>query len=73
MELRREALTTYLRVRFNIEPNGGCTVTLLNSTGNATLDAEALSTLRQWRWKPAVVDGLPVASVQRLKVEFIVE
>lgn len=59
----------WLTAQFEVGPNGRFRVTLLEGTGDPTLDAFALETLRQWRWKPRTEGRRPVAStvIKRLK------
>jgi TonB family protein len=40
--------------RVSLNPNSGSVtkVTMIRSTGFATLDSSALTAIRQWRWKP---------------------
>ena len=72
-ELRTSTLRTFVRARFDIAADGGFQVTLLTSSGNPQLDALTLETLRRWRWQPAIVNGQPTASIQRVRVEFVVD
>jgi TonB family protein len=37
------------------------------------LDAAAISALKKWRFKPATLDGKPIASKRRIVVEFRIE
>lgn len=71
--LRTEVLKTFVRASFDIAPDGTARVTLLTGSGSPELDQLTLETLRQWRWKPALRDGVPLHSVERLKIEFEVE
>lgn len=71
--LRTQVLKTFVRARFYIAPDGTAQVTLLTGSGSLELDQLTLETLRQWRWKPALRDGIPVPSTEQLKIEFEVE
>ena len=37
------------------------------------LDAAALDAVKKWVFKPAMVDGAPVSSAKRLRVQFVIE
>jgi protein TonB len=71
--LRQQTMKTYVRARFTIAADGSSTVELMGSSGNSQLDAMTLDVLRQWRWRPAIRDGHPAESVQRVRVEFEVD
>lgn len=59
--------------RFVIKPDGKHSVTLLTSTGSTDVDDIALKTLNRWKFKPAMLNGKPVQSTRKVKVEFEVE
>ncbi len=59
-----------VQVAVDVLPNGTFSVTLRTSSGNPEVDAYVLNALKQWKWKPALKDGEPVASTQLLKFDF---
>ncbi|MBX9670388.1 MAG: energy transducer TonB [Candidatus Obscuribacterales bacterium] len=59
--------------RFTIEADGKFIVRLLNSTGSQEVDDLALATLKKWKFKPAQLDGKPIKSSRKIKIEFEVE
>jgi TonB family protein len=69
--LRSDSLKGTVRARFTVMPNGRCSVELTSGTGNSQVDANILSTLRRWSWKPATKNGKPVESTvnQTISVE----
>lgn len=71
--LRTQNIKSYIRVRFEIGADGSFSVTPMGSTGDPQLDASALGTLGQWRWRPALRDGVPVPSVVRVRIQFTVD
>jgi protein TonB len=56
--------------RFFIAADGKTKVKLLSSSGSNEIDDITLVTLRRWKFKPAMLDGKPVESTRRIKVEF---
>jgi protein TonB len=59
--------------RFMIGADGKSKVKLLSSSGSDEIDDITVQTLRQWKFKPAMLDGKPVASTRRIKVEFEID
>lgn len=72
-ELKQGAYKSFVRVKVEIEPDGGATPILRTSSGNAEIDRRVLEALRRWRWKPALRDGEPVKSTLLFKFEFEVQ
>ncbi len=68
-ELRREVAQSSVLVRVDIAVDGSCSVTLLESSGNAEVDRMAVETLQQWTWQPAMRQGEPVQSSKRFRYE----
>lgn len=52
-----------VRVRVAIAAEGRAKPELVKKSGNDDVDRAVLSSLRQWKWKPAVQNGQSVASV----------
>jgi TonB family protein len=69
-QVQEEGCSASCVARFSIEPNGKVQVKLLTSSGSDEIDDITLNTLRRWKFKPAMLDGKPVASTRRVKVEF---
>src|SRR5579875_725283 len=59
--------------KFIIDPQGKATVKLISSCGDEQLDQAALKALKQWKFRPATLNGEPVESTRRVKIEFEVE
>lgn len=59
--------------RFVIDPTGKTKVKLLTSSGSDEIDDITLQTLRRWKFQPAMLDGKPVSSTRRIKVEFQID
>lgn len=71
--LHEECYKSSCLARFCINCEGTHEVTLVSSSGNDEVDEIALKTLRRWKFKPAMLNGKPVQSVRKIKVEFEVE
>lgn len=71
--LHEECCKLCCTARFKIDHKGHHRVKLLTSSGNAEIDEITLATLRTWKFKPAMLDGKPVPTTRRLRVEFEVE
>ncbi len=72
-ELHEQCFKSCCLARFIIKQDGNSSVQLLSSTGSAEVDEIAVSTLQRWKFKPATVNGKPVESAKKIKVEFEVE
>ncbi len=72
-ELHEQCFKSCCLARFIIKQDGNSSVKLLSSTGSAEVDEIAVSTLQRWKFKPATVNGKPVESAKKIKVEFEVE
>lgn len=63
-------LNTNFWALFTINPDGTTDVKMLQSTGNQELDEIAMQCAKEWKFKPATLDGKPVESYERLDVQF---
>ncbi len=54
-----------VRVKVTIERNGGVVPELTRKSGSKAVDAAILDSLRAWKWKPALKEGVPIRSVQQ--------
>lgn len=54
---------------FAIHADGSTDVKMVSSTGDSQVDQIVLDTVRKWRFRPATLNGKPVASYRRLEVE----
>jgi len=69
-ELAAECFKSSCVARFRIKNDGKYSVILVSTSGSEQVDEVALSTLRRWRFKPAMLDGKPVDSTRKIRVEF---
>ena len=68
---RRRGEEGVVRVELLVDPNGRVVdVRVLESSGFSTLDAEAVKTVRDWRFRPAQRAGVPVAGSITTAVHF---
>lgn len=72
-EMRHECFKSCCIARFMIAADGATKVRLVSSSGSDEIDDITLQTLRRWKFKPAMLDGKPVPSTRRIKVEFQVD
>jgi protein TonB len=72
-ELHEQCFKSCCIAKFLIKKDGKTSVALLSSSGSTEVDDIALNTLRRWKFKPATLDGQPVDSSRKIKVEFEVE
>jgi TonB family protein len=71
---RRRGEQGVVRVELLVDPNGRVVdVRVLESSGFGALDAEAVKTVRDWRFRPAQRGGLPVAGSITTAVHFRLE
>ncbi|MBX9948560.1 MAG: energy transducer TonB [Candidatus Obscuribacterales bacterium] len=71
--LHEECYKSCCLARFSISHEGKHEVSIISSSGSDEVDEIALATLRRWKFKPAMLNGKPVQSVRKIKVEFEVE
>jgi protein TonB len=69
-ELAADCFKSCCVARFKIKNDGKYSVMLVSTSGSEEVDEVALSTLRRWRFKPAMLDGKPVESTRKIRVEF---
>jgi len=67
-ELREDAMNEAATVRFHIAEDGSATVDLIKPTQNPRLNRLLLESLKHWKFKPAMKEGKPVASVEVMVV-----
>jgi len=72
-ELKEECLNAFCVARFNIDVKGRIRVELVTSSGCPEVDDITISTLRGWRFRPALRGTEPVTSTRKVRVEFLVE
>lgn len=67
----RRGETGTVLVRVEVGPNGvPRSVSLADSSGSRLLDRAAMDTVRRWRFRPAQLDGQPVAGTITVPIEF---
>lgn len=48
-------------------------ITVLQSSGYEILDRAAVKTVKRWRYRPALVNGVPVARQAQVRIKFVLE
>ena len=72
-ELHEQCFKSCCIARFMIKDDGKYSVKLISSSGSDQVDEIAIDTLRRWKFKPALLDGKPVESSRKIRVEFQVD
>jgi protein TonB len=72
-ELHEQCFKSCCIARFMIKDDGKYSVKLISSSGSEQVDDIAIDTLRRWKFKPALLDGKPVDSSRKIRVEFQVD
>jgi len=72
-QLKEECLNAFCVARFTIDVKGHVRVELVTSSGSPEVDEITVSTLRGWRFRPALRGTEPVSSTRKVRVEFVVE
>ncbi len=72
-DLRNGALNEVAQVRFHITRSGEVSVELLQATRDPRLNRLILSTLKTWKFFPAIADGHPIDSTQDLDIHINVQ
>lgn len=72
-ELKSAEFKSSVRVSVAIDAQGNSVPSLRGTSGNAQIDALVLKALSRWRWKPALDNGVPIASSQRFRFDFEVK
>jgi TonB family protein len=67
--LKQGEFKSFVRVRVEIAADGTFDVALRTTSGNPEVDQRVLEALKRWKWKPALKNGTPTASVQAFKYE----
>ena len=67
----RSGATGEVVIRIDVGPDGRpASLEVVNSSRNRSLDRAALQAVRQWRFEPAMRDGMPVAASVQQTVSF---
>ncbi len=72
-ELHEQCFKSCCIARFIIQPDGKTAVKLVTSSGSQEIDDITITTLKRWKFRPAMLNGKPVQSTRRVKIEFEVE
>ena len=67
-DLRQDALSTVAVARFHVASDGTSAVELIVPTPNPKLNRILLDSLKTWRFFPAIKNGVPVSSLQDVRI-----
>jgi protein TonB len=72
-DMREDALNTVAVAAFKVAVDGSAEVTLVKPTAIPRLNYLLLSTLKEWRFFPAIKNGQPVASQFELRIPITIQ
>jgi len=72
-DLRENTFSTVAVAHFKVSPEGDVTVTLTKPTLNPRLNQILLDTLKQWKFSPAMKDGITINSEFDVRIPIAVE
>ncbi len=72
-DMRDQVMKVIAVARFEVSRDGTAKVTLLNATDYSELNDIILDTLKQWRFKPAMNDGVAIDSVADVRLVITVK
>lgn len=70
IDLRRDGVTGMVALRVEIDEQGSVTSCTVTKSTNAGFEAPALQAVRNWKFKPAQKDGVPVKTALVLPITF---
>lgn len=68
--LKEGNFKSFVRVKVEVAEDGNFNVVLRTSSGNSEIDQRVLEALKRWKWKPALKNGVAIASTELFKFEF---
>lgn len=72
-DLRETTFSTVAVARFKVSPQGDVDVTLIKPTPNPRLNQIVLDTLKQWKFFPAMKDGIAINSQFEVRIPIAVQ
>lgn len=72
-DLREGTFSTVAVAQFKVSPEGEVEVTLIQPTSNPRLNRILLDTLKEWKFAPAMKDGIAIASQFEVRIPIAVE
>ncbi len=70
LQLRREGVSGVVVISCVIDEHGNVTEVAVEKSTNAAFNSPALAALKKWRFKPATLDGTPVAKKVMIPLKF---
>jgi periplasmic protein TonB len=72
-DMRENPFSTVAVARFRVSPEGNVEVTLVTPTSNPRLNEILLETLKQWKFFPAMKDGIAINSEFEVRIPIAVQ
>jgi periplasmic protein TonB len=72
-ELRREGVSGLVMVKCTIDEQGNVVEPAVEKSSNPAFEKPALAALKKWKFKPAKLDGAPVAIKVSIPIKFVFE
>jgi periplasmic protein TonB len=72
-DMREDTFSTVAVARFKVSPEGNVNVTLIQPTPNPRLNQILLETLKQWKFFPAMKDGIAINSEFDVRIPIAVQ
>ena len=73
VELRRDGVSGVVMVSCTIDEKGDVQDVSVEKSSNASFNPSALAAVKKWKFKPAKVDGAPVAKKVTIPLKFTVD
>jgi len=73
VELRRDGVSGIVTVKCTINEQGDVVDPQVEKSTNGAFDQPALAALKKWKFKPAKLDGAPVAIKVSIPIKFVFE
>lgn len=71
--LKRDGVNGIVVVRCTVDEQGNVASIEVQKSTNAEFDKPALEAVKKWKFKPAKVDGSPVAKKVSIPIKFVAE
>ena len=73
VEMRRDGVSGVVMVSCTIDEKGDVTDVSIEKSSNVSFNPAAMAAVKKWKFKPAKVDGAPVAKKVTIPLKFTVD